>query len=529
MTISSVAALADGEPAGDAPARAAQIVGRFVDQLVELEHEITKLQARKSWLVDQARQWSDMAVDAVVSESFSASFSATFSAAKREELSRRSLTSEIACALRLPDITAGRLLDESESLVHELPETRAALSSGALSYRHAQVVIDQARSLPPAARGAFESAVLPGALTTTASQFARKARAEREKLHPESMVTRALKAAEDRHVSFEPDRDGMAWLHHYLPAVDAVRIDDTLDQLARGLRHGATANSGSSPSSSSSSAGSPSDEQPETRTLTQLKSDVLRDLILSDPATGEPLPLRPTVIVTVPVMTLLGHSETPASLDGYGPIDPVTARELCRHAPSFMRILTHPETGATLSVGRDQYRPPADLKLALHVADQTCRFPGCSRRAARCDIDHTLDWQHGGATDFTNLAHLCPKHHHLKHETAWSVSIDRYRTLSWKSPAGKAYATLAVSLTPQSPKPQSPKSKSPSSQSPNSPECANSTAGASSASDANSPSGASSRSGANSPAGANSPPGPGPEIPTTTAESSRPNDDLAPF
>ncbi|MCU1480606.1 MAG: hypothetical protein JWQ19_1392, partial [Subtercola sp.] len=464
MIISSASALADDEPADDAPARAAQIVGRFVDQIVALENEVAKLQARKSWLVDQARQWSDLAVDAIVSSSFSV--------AKREELSRRSLTSEIACALRLPDVTAGRLLDESEALVHELPATRSALSTGSLSYRHAQVIIDQARSLPRGARGDFESSVLPSALTTTASQFARKARAEREHAHPESMVTRALKAAEDRHVSFEPDRDGMAWLHHYLPAVDALCIDDTLEQLARGLRHDTTANSGSSrssagfPSAGFTSAASPpagftsaasppagfsSDEQPETRTLSQLKSDVLRDLLLRDPATGESRPVRPTVIVSVPVMTLLGHSDTPASLDGYGPIDAETARKLCQHAPSFMRILTHPETGATLSVGRDHYRPPADLKLALHIADQTCRFPGCSRRAVRCDIDHTRDWQHGGATEFTNLAHLCPKHHHLKHETAWAATIDRYRTLSWKSPAGKAYTTRPISLSTQSP------------------------------------------------------------------------------
>ncbi len=106
----------------------------------------------------------------------------------------------------------------------------------------------------------------------------------------------------------------------------------------------------------------------------------------------------PKVYVTVPVLTLLGHSEQPAELDGYGPIDADTARRLAAHAPSFRRILTHPETGAYLSYGRKTYRAPADLAGYLRIRDGGCRFPGCSRRAARSDIDHTTDWAAGGAT-----------------------------------------------------------------------------------------------------------------------------------
>ncbi|WP_244971442.1 HNH endonuclease signature motif containing protein [Paramicrobacterium chengjingii] len=151
--------------------------------------------------------------------------------------------------------------------------------------------------------------------------------------------------------------------------------------------------------------------------------------------------IRPTVMVTVPVLSLLGHAEDAADLDGYGPIDSETAMALAANAPSFLRLLTHPETGAVVSVGRDSYRVPADLARALRVRDSTCRFPGCNRKAVWCDIDHTEDWQCGGKTDMTNLAHLCRKHHTLKHSTLWRVEQDAEGRMTWTSPAGITYIT----------------------------------------------------------------------------------------
>jgi hypothetical protein len=150
----------------------------------------------------------------------------------------------------------------------------------------------------------------------------------------------------------------------------------------------------------------------------------------------------PTVVVTVPALSLLGHDAGAAELHGYGPIDIDTARRLAARAPSFIRLLTHPDTGETLSVGRTRYRPPPDLRLALLLDDETCRFPNCNRRAESCELDHTTDWAHGGETGRANLHHLCPKHHHLKHDTSgWSVTAHPGRTLEWSSPTGRKYST----------------------------------------------------------------------------------------
>ncbi|GAB3133282.1 hypothetical protein GCM10027057_06740 [Marisediminicola antarctica] len=83
------------------------------------------------------------------------------------------------------------------------------------------------------------------------------------------------------------------------------------------------------------------------------------------------------------------------------------------------------------------------MRNFLRVRDETCRFPGCSRQAEQCDIDHTLQWQHQHPTAHYNLAHLCPKHHTIKDETNWTVAHTRDGTgaLEWTSPAGRTHIT----------------------------------------------------------------------------------------
>ncbi|MCS5719138.1 HNH endonuclease [Herbiconiux sp. CPCC 205763] len=106
---------------------------------------------------------------------------------------------------------------------------------------------------------------------------------------------------------------------------------------------------------------------------------------------------------------------------------------------------THPTTGAGRhdETGRDRYSAPPELRLVLAAIDQTCRFPGCGHRANRCELDHTRDWAHGGGTTAENLTYLCSRHHHLKHDTGWTVKPDpdRPRHLNWRSPHGRHHHT----------------------------------------------------------------------------------------
>ncbi|MCS5719652.1 13E12 repeat family protein [Herbiconiux sp. CPCC 205763] len=125
-------------------------------------------------------------------------------------LAMRSLAAEISCATRLPEGTVIRFLNEAEILVNTLPATLEALTAGAISYRHAQVMASAAGSLPREARGAFERELLPVAASATAARFERTARHERERLHPETIETRTATAVAERSVELTPDADGMA-------------------------------------------------------------------------------------------------------------------------------------------------------------------------------------------------------------------------------------------------------------------------------------------------------------------------------
>ncbi len=158
--------------------------------------------------------------------------------------------------------------------------------------------------------------------------------------------------------------------------------------------------------------------------------------------------IKAEVLVVVPVLTLMGLSDEPADLEGYGPIDEDTAKQLAANAPSFKRLLTHPETGAPLSYGRDSYAVPKDLQKMVRLRDRTCRGYGCNKAARHCDLDHTVPYP-TGQTELTNLKPLCKPGHALKTAGLWRDIQHRDGRVDWTSPAGRKYSN-----TPEGPLPE---------------------------------------------------------------------------
>ncbi|TYL53900.1 HNH endonuclease signature motif containing protein [Agromyces mariniharenae] len=387
-------------------------LGADLDRIAILEREIRAAQAEQLRLIDRAHGWAHSAAD--VHDG---------SPQVEREFATRSFIAELATLLHIPEATASGLIADG-GIARRHPDTIAALGSGAISLAHVRSLFDAVVGLPAEDAARLEAAALERAPHETASAFRRRIRRLRDRLHSEPLTARHDRARDRRRVCLEPAEDGMAWLSLYLEAERGVAIMARLDALADAQ-------------SAESSA-----------TRAHSKLDAAADLLLGRPldadaaAHASPLGVvSPRVYVTVPVLTLLGHTDEPAELDGHGPIDAETARRLAAHAPSFRRILTHPHSGASLSYDRTVYRVPADLAGYLRVRDGTCRFPGCSRRAVGCDIDHTRDWATGGDTRHDNLAHLCRKHHRLKHNTRWRMSQMPSGDVRWTSPAGHEHLT----------------------------------------------------------------------------------------
>jgi hypothetical protein len=363
----------------------------------------------------------------------------------------RSLVAEVGCALAIGDRAAGALLAESHALTTSLPRTLAALQSGMVSWAHARTMVEQTVTLDPAAASALEAHFLdPGAPNPArgcpvgempAYRFRAKARMWRERHHPESLEKRHARSVADRRVEHCPDNDAMAWISAYLPAVTATAIWNHCTAAARRL------------------------EGPnERRTLSQRRADEFTAALLdgnstgavrygrdgadgADAARGEEGAsgpsswIRPQVLVTVPVFSLIGLTDEPAMLDGHGPIPASMARDLVANgAGSFYRVLVDPRDGAPLEIGRTSYRVGTAMRNWLRMRDGKCPFPGCSNHSLDNEADHILAWHHGGTTGISNLGQPCPKHHKLRHTSAWKPTpATKNDPPGWISPSGRRY------------------------------------------------------------------------------------------
>jgi hypothetical protein len=336
------------------------------------------------------------------------------------ELAGMSAAAELACLLKITERVARQRLDDASELCSIYQGTLSALEAGRITRAQAEVILSAARTLPPQQRAALEAALLEAAPGLDLPTMRRKARRACARLNPESLTVRRRRAETDRHVELQPGLDGMAYIGAVLPAEVVHAIYSRITCAAKSLQG-----------------------PDEDRNLSQLRADVFADLLTrAGMETGPAAGIRAEVMVTVPVFTLMGLSEEPAELEGYGPIPADAARLLCANAPSFHRILTHPETGIRLSYGRTVYRVPKDLARAVRHRNPRCTFAGCRTSARYCELDHTRAFANGGETSFDNLGPGCKTHHRLKHTTDWTSVQHPGGIFAWTSPAGRTYTTV---------------------------------------------------------------------------------------
>ncbi|QOC26986.1 DUF222 domain-containing protein [Microbacterium hominis] len=426
------------------------------------------------------------------------------------DLPLREVALELAMALRVSDRGVQRRMSEAYLLTTLFPRTLEVWASGEIDAAHAWAISRTGTLLTSEAdRSRYETLALEAARSESPARMSAAAKAIAATIDPAAFAEAAQRAYAERSVRLFPLDDGMARLIADLPAPLAHAIHDTLtargrvildqpDEGSDGAADAADADAladvdtGVNTRVARGTSGGPCGEKlitspvratgparpidatctlktttmptatavKDSRTLAQVRADILTDLLLtataSTRATGAGIEaVTAQIQVTVPALTLAGDPDGgPAILTGYGPIDPGLARRLAALAPGWDRVFTDPTTGIPVAVNR--YRPSAEIRRYLAARDERCRTPGCTRPAHRCDRDHTTPASHGGPTAPDNLAHLCRRHHTVKHHTAWQVLHLGHGTLQWTSPTGRHYEDHPPSLVRFVPEPTTP-------------------------------------------------------------------------
>lgn len=102
----------------------------------------------------------------------------------------------------------------------------------------------------------------------------------------------------------------------------------------------------------------------------------------------------------------------------------------------WMKRVTHVQVPGAAS--NEGYSPTPLVRASVEGRDGTCRFPGCSAPAHKCQLDHVQRYDHenpqaGGPTATSNLHCLCSKHHNAKTTGSWDVTIHPNGNETWTS------------------------------------------------------------------------------------------------
>jgi hypothetical protein len=331
--------------------------------------------------------------------------------------SSRSVAAELALELSVTERRAGADIALAQSLTTRLPETFAAFQRGEIDGFKARMVFEPTTALSDEMARQVDAVVAKRLGGKNPSSLRAAVNRVVQKIDAEGYERRSRARRRERSVCLIHQDETMATLLCDLPVEQASTIYTSLDQHARQLRR-----------------------RGDERTLEQLRADTLVDRLLNrSPGTSG---IAPVIYVYIDLLTLAGLNENPAELAGNGTIPAWLGREIAADANSvWRRIITEPDTGQVLSVGRTRYRPPASLTDLVQARDRVCQHPGCHRPSQYSDIDHTHDFAKGGHTAENNLTPRCQNHHHLKDQPGWTYTTEPGGEGTITTPSGRTFTT----------------------------------------------------------------------------------------
>jgi len=330
-----------------------------------------------------------------------------------------SVIGEVAMARSVSPGAAGNQFGSALGLA-ELPQTAAAFEAGQISEATVRAIVRETDALSVSDRIVLDAEIadhLPG---LTPGRAARLARHHVIAIDADAAHERAERNRANQHVSLHPDVDGVAVLQVRGPAEQLGAAHRALTAWARGLR--ATGDG---------------------RSMGQIMCTTLVERV-TGVAHADAIDVE--IGITVSADSLVGTDDSPAEVDGYGPITPGLLDDVIAkaHRVFFRRLITDP-VDDTL-IGRDPRRRRFDgpLNGFIRARDRhRCRQPGCDCRIG--DIDHIRAHADDGPTTEANGQGLCKRSHTLKHLPGWNVT-SRGRDTIWRTPTGHTYTSPAPTV-----------------------------------------------------------------------------------
>jgi hypothetical protein len=312
----------------------------------------------------------------------------------------RGLGAEIALARHDAPNRGGRHLGFARALVHEMPHTLAALSSGALSEWRATLIVRESAclSLEDRRRLDVEMCADPAELAGKGDKrIEADAKAIAYRLDPQAVVDRAVRAQSERTVTVRPAPDTMTYVTALLPMVQGVSVYAALKRAA--------------------------DTNCDDRCRGQVMADTLVERVTGRPAEVA-VPVAVNLVMTDE--TLLGGATTPAHIPGYGPVPAAIACRLAGDAiadeqskATLRRLYRHPDSGALVAMESRSRLFPKGLAQFIAFRDDTCRTPYCDARIRH--TDHATPHARGGPTAAANGLGECEACNYAKEAPGWRV------------------------------------------------------------------------------------------------------------
>jgi hypothetical protein len=284
----------------------------------------------------------------------------------------------------------------------------AAQAEGAISPRHAQVVVDTVERLPDALQrdhaDHVEADLVAHARRFDPRQLAKLAARTRDWLDPDGTLADADYRDQARGLTLRRRVDGSGQLNGELSAECAERLDVLFAALAAPRPE----------------AGGVKDS----RSAAQRRHDALLDA-LALVQRSEQLPRTTGVQATV-ILTMTAEqyeSRLGLARTGHGALVPTGRVVDWAGADHRVLAVVLDKIRGISGYSSLQRCFTEQQRLAIYVRDRGCTFPGCEVPAQWCEAHHVIDHADGGPTDTGNAALVCRHDHRHRIAEGWHAEL----------------------------------------------------------------------------------------------------------